>query len=39
MITAEQIETAEKILELAEKYLFTESESPSEDENTDKPEQ
>ena len=25
--------------ELAEKYLFTESESPSEDENTDKPEQ
>ena len=39
MITAEQIETAEKILELAEKYLFTESKSPSEDENTDKPEQ
>lgn len=38
MITAEQIETAEKILlELAEKYLFTESESPSEDENTYKP--
>ena len=26
MITAEQIETAEKILELAEKYLFAESE-------------
>ena len=25
--------------ELAEKYLFTESEIPSEDENTDKPEQ
>ena len=39
MITAEQIETAEKILELAEKYLFAESESPSEDENTNKPEQ
>ena len=39
MITAEQIETAEKILELAEKYLFAESESQSEDENTNKPEQ
>lgn len=39
MITAEQIETAEKILELAEKYLFAESEIPSEDENTNKPEQ
>ena len=37
MITAEQIETAEKILELAEEYLFAESESPSEDENTYKP--
>ena len=36
MITAEQIETAEKILELAEKYLFAESESSSEDENTNK---
>lgn len=39
MITAEQIETAEKILELSEKYLFAESETPSEDENTNKPEQ